>query len=263
MKIRNFMKTHKVISATALMTILSMMLVMSGVPGLTSAAAGDDPAALSALSDTQPVRNTINVSATGKIEVSPDIAFVTVGAISENSNALTAQQQNANAMSNIITALKNSGISENDIKTSGYSISPKYSYNKETGISSIVGYSVSNQVRVTVRDVTKAGNVIDIAATNGANMSGNIVFDLADREKAYNDALRIAVRNAETRAKTIADTLGIAINKPSSVTESGSYYSPVYKSYDSVEMRSEAMVSTPISSGTFEITSNVSMTYNY
>ncbi len=264
MKMYSIFKNHKVIASAAVLTVLSLVLAFSGAPGATSASEESGEINLISMADSgsQTDKRIISVSASGKVEVSPDIAYVTVGVLTESDNAKTAQQQNAEYMEKVVNAIKGSGVSEKDIKTTNYSISPKHSYIKETGTSVIIGYSVTNQAQVTVRDVNKAGGIIDIAAANGANMASNISFSIADYEKVYNDALRQAVNNAEARARTIAGAIGVSIGAPASVTESGGYYAPEYRYDYSSAIKAEG-ASTPISSGTFTVTSTVSMTFTY
>jgi len=241
----------KLITVTAVLIVLSFILALIGSPGRISAA-----------SDGQPTKRTINVSAQGSVKATPDVAYVEIGVITENENANVAQQNNADIMSKVVNAIKESGVVESDIKTTNYYISPKYIYDRDTGKNEINGYTVTNQVQVTVRDIKKTGNIIDVAASNGANMSSNITFAVSNYELYYNQALKIAVENAKKRAETIAGAIGITLGTPVSVSESGGYYSPTVRvSFDS--MAKNEVATTPISAGTFDISASVSMTYEY
>lgn len=209
----------------------------------------------------QPTKRTLNVVGQGTVKAAPDIAYITLGITTEDKNAKTAQTNNAQAMSKVIETIKAEEIKNDDIKTVDYSIHPKYSYNKETGESKITGYMVNNSVQVTVRDITKTGKIIDLAAQNGVNVSHNISFGLSDYEKYYNEALKKAVEIAKNRAKTIAGTIGVTLDVPVSISENGGY-SPVYEYRANYNMK-EASVSTPIEAGTITIQANVNMTYEY
>jgi len=213
----------------------------------------------------EPTKRTINVSGSGKVNASPDIAYITLGVLTQNADAKTAQADNAAIMDKVIAAVKAAGVDEKDIKTVSYSIQPTYKYDKDTYESYITGYSVNNSVQVTVRDILKTGNVIDAAVQNGANISGSIAFGLSDYDKYYNEALKNAINNAKGKAKTIAETLGVSVSVPVTVTESGGgYYTPIYRNYNLVAADEKAAdVSTPVSSGTIEVSANVSMTYEY
>lgn len=207
-------------------------------------------------------KKTINVTGQAKVSASPDIAYITLGVITEDKDAKAAQKANAAAMDKVIAAIKASGVKNEDIKTVNYSIYPKYDYNKDSGASTIIGYSVSNSVSVTVRDLTKTGNIIDAAADSGVNVSSNISFDLSDYEKYYNDALKNAVLAAKTKAGTVAEALGVTLKAPITVNEGGGY-SPL-RNYATYDMKADlASASTPIQAGSLEITANVSIVYEY
>lgn len=211
----------------------------------------------------------ITVSGQGTVKVSPDVAYITLGTVTEDKDARTAQTRNAQVMEKVVNAIIASGVSKDDIKTVNYSISPKYSYPDPISGSrekpqepQIVGYTVNNSIQVTVRDTKKTGSIIDIAAAQGANASNNISFGVSDYDKQYNEALRLAVGNAAAKAKIIAESLGLSIGAPASINESGGlYYPSVWTSYDSAYAK--GVEATPIHPGTLEVKANVTMTYNY
>lgn len=208
-------------------------------------------------------KRTMSVLGQGTVKVVPDIAYITLGVVTENENAKNAQQDNAKAMDMVVAAIKNLGVKSEDIKTVGYCIYPKTSYNNNTGESKIIGYFVNNTVQVTVKNLDKLGNIIDAAAANGANVTGNISFGLSDYEKCYNEALKAAVTSAKNRAETMAGALGFKLKLPVSINESGgSYYPPVYAggAYDS---KSESAYQTPVEAGSMEVKASVSMVYEY
>lgn len=241
------------IALAALVLAAAALIVMAfGLYGNAPAKAEDNPVE----------KRTINVSGQAKVSASPDIAYISLGVITEDKDAKTAQKANAAAMDKVIAAIKASGVKNEDIKTSNYTIYPKYDYNEKSGVSAIVGYSVNNSVSVTVRDIVKTGNIIDAAADSGVNVSSSISFDLSDYEKYYNDALKNAVLAAKKKAGTMAEALGVALKDPITVSE-GSGYSPL-RNYATYEMKADlASASTPIQAGSLEITANVSIVYEY
>ncbi len=249
----SLLKSKLLIAAAALLTAVLLITAAAGLSGFVPAKAADEQAA----------KRTINTSGSGKISASPDIAYISLGVVTEDKNAKTAQQNNAKAMDKIIALIKGAGIASDDIKTTNYSMYPKYNYVKDTGESSIIGYAVNNTVQVTVKDIAKAGNIIDIAASSGANVTNSISFGLSDYEKYYNEALKKAVTAAKNRAQTMAGALGITLKTPVTVTESGGSM-PVYN-YKSYEMAAAdgGVASTPVQAGTIEVTANVSMMYEY
>jgi len=211
-------------------------------------------------------KRVINVSGQGIIKASPDIAYITLGVVTEDADAHEAQRKNAEKMDKIVSAIKNLGIKDEDIKTVSYNIYPKYNYDNNTGVSNIIGYSVNNSVQVTVRDILKTGEIIDLAAENGANTSGSISFGLSDYDSCYNEALKVAVENAKKKAETIAGALGVSLKLPVSITENIGYQQPPIIYYDStlITKADEAeRVATPIESGTLEVRASVAVVYEY
>ena len=248
------LKNKIVISAAMFIAIVMLVTAAFSFSAFTPAKAA---------SEDQPTKKTINVSGTGTVNASPDIAYVTLGVVTENKVAKTAQQDNANAMSKVIALIKNSGVKSEDIKTVNYSIYPKYDYNKNTGESNIVGYRVTNSVQVTVRDIDKAGSIIDLAAGSGVNTTSNISFGLSDYDRVYNEALKQALEAAKLKAESMAGVFGIKLGVPVTINENGGY-SPVY-SYSGFEKAATDAggATTPVQAGTMEIKANVSVVYEY
>ncbi len=214
--------------------------------------------------DTQEAKRTLNVNGQGTINAAPDIAYINMGVLTEAKTAKQAQQQNAASMADIIALIKAAGVKNDDIKTVNYSIYPKYDYNKDTGESKIVGYTVNNSVMVTVRDIDKTGQLIDIASNSGMNVTGNISFGLSDPDKYYNQALKAAVESARGKAEIMASTLGITLKLPLSINESGSYNPPVIYGAGAYDMKLAAEEArTPIQGGSLEVRAQVTISYEY
>jgi len=210
----------------------------------------------------------ITVTGQGSVKVKPDIAYVSVGVTTSNEDVKTAQSDNANTITAVIDALKNMGIAEADISTSGYSVYPNYSYDSNKGTSAISGYQVNNYVNVTVRNIDSVGAVIDAAAGSGANNINSIQFSISDSTNYYAQALALAVKNAKTKAVALASAINVKLSAaPVSITENyGNNMPTTY--YDAgtaniMAASAESAAPTPISAGQLEITANISVVYNY
>lgn len=248
-------KNSKISLLAFLMAAVTLAVVVFGFYGSAPVMAEDIKA--------EAEKRTINVSGQAKVNASPDIAYITLGVITEGKDAKVAQQANAVSMDKVIAAIKASGIKAEDIKTVDYTIYPKYNYEKDTGNSTIVGYTVNNSAMVTVRDIKKVGSIIDAAADSGVNTSSSISFGLNDYEKYYNEALKNAVIAAKKKAGTIAQALDVTLKAPINVSEGGGY-SPL-RNYVTYEKDSSmaAAATTPIMAGSIEITANVNIIYEY
>ncbi|MPN47107.1 26 kDa periplasmic immunogenic protein [bioreactor metagenome] len=167
-------------------------------------------------------------------------------------------------MNTIIAAIKKEGIKAEDIKTNDYSINPKYDYDKNTGRSSIVGYTVSNILKVTVKDIMKVGQVIDIAVKNGANTSNSISFGISDYDTYYNKALLKALSNAQGKAQAISSFLAVKLTTPVKIIENSNGIPNDYPISFNGKLESAASSdSTSLQAGVYKVKADVSLVYQY
>ena len=131
----------------------------------------------------------------------PDVARINLGVTINKSTVKAVREAGASAMTDIIAAVKALGVAEADIQTTNLSLNPQYGSGSAP---KIVGYQISEQIIVTVRDLDKAGDVVDAAAAKGANTVNGISFESGDPVKAQNDARAAAVAAARTSAQAMA-----------------------------------------------------------
>lgn len=207
---------------------------------------------------------TISLSGAGVATAQADQATVNLGVETTADTAEEAIRENAELMTEVINAIKALGIDEEDIITTSYNVYAQYDWTEEGR--EFTGYSVTNLVQVTVKDLDMVGDVIDAAADNGANSINGITFELSDakREELKANAYIAAITDAQDKADLIAETLGLSITGVQSVTES-SYSSA--RSYDyayaesAMDSGAKSYVSTPITSGELSVTVNVYIVY--
>ena len=209
-------------------------------------------------------RKSITVQGSSSVTAAPTIAYVNIGVTTFNKNAATAQNENAVKMDRVYKTLASLGIKKDKIKTVNYNISPRYDY--KNNVATLAGYNVINSIRVTVMDLKKVSDVLDMTVKEGVNQSNSISFGVTDeeRDKLYLQALSQAVVNAKEKANTIATAAGITISKPANIIEGSSahFVQPNYRAMDMAKMASEA-APTPISEGEMTIGANVTVIYDY
>jgi uncharacterized protein YggE len=162
---------------------------------------------------------TFSVSGEGKEVVVSNIAEIRIGVISEVSDLTMLQKENSEKMNRIISFLKEKGIDEKDIQTENYSITPKYDYSKPPY--KIVGYTISQNLKVKVRDLTKIGEILSQAVNYGANNVSGPNFTIDDKEVYLEKAREKAIKNAKEKAEKIAKTAGFKLGKIVGIQESG------------------------------------------
>jgi uncharacterized protein len=205
----------------------------------------------------------IVVNGEGKVTVTPDLAIITLGVESQGTTVSEAQSKAAEAMNKVIASLKNNGVADKDIQTQYYNISQMTRWDDKSQTENITGYRVSNTVTVKIRDLTKAGTIIDAVATAGGDLTriNGISFSVEDSTTAAQQAREKAMADAKAKAQQLATLGGVTLGKPTYISESTStpYYGKtvmvpaVAGGYDSS--------STIISSGELDITVNVQITY--
>ena len=167
-----------------------------------------------AQADTSPPVPQLQANGTGEVMVTPDIAVVTIGVTSQAAEASAALAANSADLAKAIAAIRAAGVADKDIATSGFSIDPVYEQADNQPSDrppAIVGYRVTNQVRVTIRDIAKSGDLLDAVVTAGANRVSGIAFDISDRKTAANEAIRAAIADARAKAELMADAAGLRL----------------------------------------------------
>ena len=203
---------------------------------------------------------TISLTGAGSAAAQADQATIDLGVQVTADLASEAIGENADAMSAVIEAIKALGISEDDMITTSYSVYPQYDWTDTGRV--FKGYTVTNLVQVTVKDLDIVGDVIDAAAEAGANQINGITFGLSDemREELKNNAYIAALTDAQSKAELIADTLGLSISGVQSVTENS--YVPVmsYAYAEGADM-AKSYAPTPVLSGELAVTVIVYIVY--
>jgi len=161
-----------------------------------------------------PQQRTIVVTGEGEVLGKPDQAHMTTAVVTQASTAQAAAEENATAMTRVMSALSMLGIPPNKIQTSNYSIQPQYaplSAATSGGQRNITAYQAINQVTVIVDDLSRLGSVSDTLVRSGANQVGGISFGIADPKPLADRARTAAVNDAMAKARTLATAAGVRL----------------------------------------------------
>jgi len=206
---------------------------------------------------------TLNASATGTVELEPDIARVNIGVRSQSPDAAEALMYNQRDAEAIIKTLIDLGVAQEDIQTRNFSIYAQQSQpprDEEEENGSTQTFVVENTVAVTIRDLDSLGEILSALVQEGANTIYGVAFDIQDEEAAKEQARQQAMQNAQSQAEAIAEAAGIelAAIQSISIDQSGTALSK------SQVMAMEAPLGggdVPISSGTLTVSVTVYMVY--
>ena len=205
--------------------------------------------------------NLISVSGLGEVYVTPDVGYITISVQTENKDVSVASEENHNKMNDVIEYIKSEGVESKDIKTTGYSINPRYEWNNDTGKRTLAGYEVSQSVNVKIRDLSKVGTIISNATSKGANDVSSLSFIVDDDEEAKAEAKELAIKDAKEKAKELEDLLGVKMVKIVNFYEQSDGYSSRVI-HNEVMKESVAIPAPTIEVGENKITSMVTITYS-
>ncbi|HEX6537218.1 MAG TPA: SIMPL domain-containing protein [Gemmatimonadaceae bacterium] len=149
-------------------------------------------------------------SGQGEARVTPDRARIFIGVQTRAATAAEAAADNARKQSAVIDALKKKGIADAQISTVNYNVYPEQVYRPDQGDSTprIVGYNVTNTVRVEVRKIDQIGSLLDAVLAQGANTINSLEFYASNEDEARRAALATAVQRARGDAEALARGAG-------------------------------------------------------
>ena len=253
------MRNKLLLLMAGLVLVVSLVLVGCNEVGTGSAGAQGSQALLASSNSQQ---TGIWVSGTGKVTGAPDVAILTLGVEAQEKTVSEAQSNAAKAMSDIVAALKANGVADKDIQTQWYTISIVTKWDKDTEEQIVVGYKVTNMVTAKLRDISKAGTVIDAVAQAGGDLTRvqGISFTIDDPTSYFNQARQEAMQDAAAKAQQMADLAGVGLGKAFYISESGGYIPQPYPVRDYYSA-AEGSAVTPISPGELEITLTVQVAY--
>ena len=246
------------------LTIVAVAALAVGLiagPVLASVTAPRQYAAPNAAAGDTTPEHMITVGGEGKVTVTPDLAHVQLGVQIQKPTAKAARDAAATAMASVVAAVKQLGVADKDIQTTQVSLNAVYDY-PANAAPVLRAYQLTNQVVVTVRDLTKLTDVVDNAVSAGATTVDGISFDVADRTALEAQAREAAANDARAKADVYAKTLGLAITGVASVSEQVStpvWYSPAYANLAAGAAADKA--STPVQAGSTDVTITVQVSF--
>jgi len=204
------------------------------------------------------------VSGRGEVQATPDLAVINLGVQAQAQSVAEAQDMASQAMQDVMAALEANGIADRDIRTTGYHIWQQTRWDPDNQEEVVTGYQVSNNIEVKVRDVARAGEVIDAAVQAGGDfirVSG-IQLEVENPAEYLAEARASAMADAQEKAEQLAELAGVNLGEPTFITE-GSQVPVVYpqRGY-MVEAAEAASGAPPISAGETTIVTTVQVIYD-
>jgi uncharacterized protein YggE len=207
-------------------------------------------------------QHTITVTGSGRVTLKPDVAMINIGVHTENADVEAALAENNIKAQALRATLEEQGILSADIQTTSFSIYQNPVYGS-AGESQGFKYMVDNTVYITLRDLSKMGQVLTAVVNSGANNIYGINFDVSDRSAALSQARLAAMADARSQAEELAQALGSSVGQVITITCNTNTY-PASYSYPygyGGGGGAEGAPSVPVSSGQMTVSVDVYNTY--
>lgn len=159
----------------------------------------------------------VTINSSESVEVTPDMAEIIYGITTEDEDASACQQKNTEALDKVLAFLKEQGYEDKSIKTTGFSLEPRYDWSGNS--QKLIGYQMNTQVTVTDVPIDDVGGLLSKTVESGANEIQNVTYFSSTYDQAYGEALKKAVELARGKAEAIAEADGRQLGKVLKVEE--------------------------------------------
>jgi len=231
----------KIVQISVVAVLLAVALAFAGV-GLPGSAHG---------SAVEPSRG-VTVTGTTSVASVPNRASFSFGVSTTAATARQAATANAEKAQDVIAALLAAGVAQADLQSQDVSVQASWSDQGRTD-----GFTAHNSVLAKVRNVARAGSIVDAAVAAGATETSGPSFDRSDRDELYRNALRRAFADARAKAQALAGEADVGLGRALSIEESGAPQMPV--PYEGALALDAAK--TPVEPGTQEVQATVTVTF--
>ena len=206
----------------------------------------------------------ISVSGTGEVAGVPDTLTVDIGVSVLRDTVSDAVSVAAELTDGLIGDFGDLGIGEKDLQTSNYSIQPEYFWPNNGGQPTITGYRVVNTLSVKIRDIDRAGEIIDGAAARAGDevTVSSVRFSIEDNEALIQAARTSAWENAADKATQLANLSGVTLGPAIAISETFSSAPPVIYYDERAAADSAGGATTSIQPGSQTVTVNIQVGFS-
>lgn len=205
-------------------------------------------------------RQVITVNSRETVKVVPDLAEIIYAVATENKDASACQAENKEKLSQLVETLKQLGVEETSIQTSAFDLNPRHDWERN---GAIIGYEAITQVTVTGIPLEQAGLVMEKSVESGVNQIQSVSFLSSSYDECYQEALKMAVSQAEEKAQALAEASGCTLGKPVQILEHTADDRYRYANEAKLSRNTAAMDSAEaeVMPGEIEVEANISVEY--
>jgi hypothetical protein len=217
--------------------LLAGLLAVATLPVATALAEGPAP-------------RTVSVSGQGEVSAEPDLAHVTLGVQARRPTMAEARKEVATTVDRVLALCKDLKIDPRHVNATRVQVQPDYSWDERNRKQVLLGYIVSRQVQVELRDLEQLGPLIERAVTAGVNQVSDPQLDSTQRKQLERQALTLAVQDARLNAETLAQAAGVGLGTVRTISASGA--APVIPMYRAKMVMADVAAAPPAPEGSYE-----------
>jgi uncharacterized protein len=169
---------------------------------------------------------TIAVNGLGEVRAEPDMATVVLGAEARRPELNQARAEVAKTIDAILKLTRELKIEPQDVQATRINVQPEYNWNQNARERNLIGYYVSRQVEIELRDLDKLGQLLERATDLGVNQLGDPRLDSSKRKDLVREALAKAIVDARQSAEVAAKAAGVQLGAPRMVTANTESHPP-------------------------------------
>jgi uncharacterized protein len=175
----------------------------------------------------EPRPRTVNVSGMAEVSAEPDIARVTLGVEARKPTMDAARAEVAATVDRVLGLARELKIDPKHVNATRVQVQPEYRWNENDRERVLLGYMVSRQVEVELKDLDKLGALLERAVDAGVNHVGDPLLDSSRRKELEREAMTKAVEDARQSAEALARAAGVRLGAVRTLSASGSAPPPV------------------------------------
>ena len=207
---------------------------------------------------------TVSVSGQGEVQAEPDQAFVTLGVESRKTRLEEARAEVTKTVEAVLKLTRDLKIDQKYVRSTRVNVQPEYNWDNNARERNLIGYFVSRQVEVELRDLEKLGTLLERATDLGVNQLGDPRLESSKRRDLEREALAKAVQDARLNAEAVAKAAGARIGAARSISASSGFVpAPMMQRMKVMAMASDAGgAPQTYQSGQMTFTGNVQVEYD-
>jgi len=172
----------------------------------------------------------VEISSEAKLKAKPDTAVVSAGVETIAKTAEAAFAESSEKMKKIYAALKEVGVEDGDISTSGISLSPyRNTIYENHDKKEVEEYRADNVITIKMKKMENVGKVIDTLVSQGTNELNGPNFSIENQDEILDKARIEATNKAQARAATYAKATGLEVKRIISISENVTGGYPVHR----------------------------------